>query len=336
MATMRRRKQAKDDQLTESLLDDYDARDADDVAPEPHEPPHKAVPSAAAPSRHTALIVHPGEFNLQAFIQSVLAWWQRMFGACFGPIFSYATHLWPVPSREPQLSLLQAERLQQLRDKVAERFDIASPSHQDSLRRLWSLAFSGEPCTALKTPRWKDMGWQGDDPATDFRGAGLYGLDNLIYLAEVHPDTFRRLLDKSEGTRAAWEYPFAVAGLNLTWALSELLELHAPTGAAAAAAAAAANSNSDSSGPRPPRGAAGRAFLTLLSESEVAFEELYCAAYCLLDATWLEMRASYMEFNAVMKRVKGQVEKALASRPADMAQLRQRLLAGVPGAAVWD
>ena len=73
-----------DDQLTESLLDDYDARDADDVAPEPHEPPHKAVPSAAAPSRHTALIVHPGEFNLQAFIQSVLAWWQRMFGACFG------------------------------------------------------------------------------------------------------------------------------------------------------------------------------------------------------------------------------------------------------------
>eukprot|EP00198_Chlamydomonas_reinhardtii_P013491 XP_001702828.1 predicted protein [Chlamydomonas reinhardtii] len=273
MARSRLRQPASgDDQLTESLLDDYDARDADDVAPEPHEPPHKAVPSAAAPSRHTALIVHPGEFNLQAFIQSVLAWWQRMFGACFGPIFSYATHLWPVPSREPQLSLLQAERLQQLRDKVAERFDIASPSHQDSLRRLWSLAFSGEPCTALKTPRWKDMGWQ-----------------SVM-----------------------------------------------PTGAAAAAAAAAANSNSDSSGPRPPRGAAGRAFLTLLSESEVAFEELYCAAYCLLDATWLEMRASYMEFNAVMKRVKGQVEKALASRPADMAQLRQRLLAGVPGAAVWD
>ncbi|KAG2431261.1 hypothetical protein HYH02_013395 [Chlamydomonas schloesseri] len=66
--------------------------------------------------------------------------------------------------------------------------------------------------------------------ATDFRGAGLYGLDNLIYLAEVHPHTFRRLMDKSEGTRATWEYPFMVAGLNLTWALSELLELHAVRG----------------------------------------------------------------------------------------------------------
>ncbi|KAG2430488.1 hypothetical protein HXX76_010011 [Chlamydomonas incerta] len=333
---MRRRKQAKDDQLTESLLDDYDERDAEDVGPEVQEPPrHKAVPSAEAPSRHTALIVHPGEFNLQAFIQSILAWWQRMFGACFGQIFSYATHLWPAPSREPELSLLQAERLQQLRDRVAEKFDIGSPSHQDSLRRLWNLAFSGEPCTALKTPRWKDMGWQGEDPATDFRGAGLYGLDNLIYLAEVHPDTFRRLMDKTEGARATWEYPFAVAGLNLTWALSELLDLHTPTGAAAAAAASSSGTG-DSAGPRPPRSAAGRAFLKLMSESDVAFEELYCAAYCLLDATWLDMRASYMEFNAVMKRVKGEVEKALASRPADMAQLRQRLLGGVPGAAAWD
>ncbi|KAG2431264.1 hypothetical protein HYH02_013397 [Chlamydomonas schloesseri] len=333
MASMRRRKQAKDEQLTASLLDDYDALEAEDVGPAVQQQQQPARAKAPGLSS-SAIILHPGEFNLQAFVASILAWWQRMFGQ----IFSYATHLWPVPQRGPELSLLQAERLQQLRDKVAERFDIASPSHQDSLRRLWNLAFSGEPCTALKTPRWKDMGWQGEDPATDFRGAGLYGLDNLIYLAEVHPDTFRRLMDKSEGTRATWEYPFAVAGLNLTWALSELLELHAPTGAAAAAAAASSSSDSASGqGPRPPRGATGRAFLKLLAESDVAFEELYCAAYCLLDATWLEMRASYMEFNAVMKRVKGEVERALASRPTDMAQLRQRLLAAVPGAAAgWD
>lgn len=29
------------------------------------------------------------------------------------------------------------------------------------------------------------MGWQQKDPSTDFRGAGLIALENLIYLAQV-------------------------------------------------------------------------------------------------------------------------------------------------------
>lgn len=34
---------------------------------------------------------------------------------------------------------------------------------------------------------------------------------------------------------------------------------------------------------------------------DVAFEEIYCIAFEALDAKWLEMRASYMDFPAVMK-----------------------------------
>lgn len=55
----------------------------------------------------------------------------------------------------------------------------------------------------------------------------------------------------------------------------------------------------------PPKSAPGRAFVALLGREgdggsggsdsgSTAFEELYCATYLLLDATWLEMRASYM------------------------------------------
>ncbi|EFJ52460.1 engulfment and motility protein [Volvox carteri f. nagariensis] len=295
MAGLRRRRQGKDeDGLTESLLPDYD---------EQHEQRLEA--------NRTAIIVHPGEFNFQAFIQSILDWWNRLFGS----LLAYATAFWPHGSAwqawgQP-ISLLQAERLQLLRERVAEKFNIANSNHQDALRRLWSLAFSGEPCTALKSAKWKEMGWQGDDPATDFRGAGMYGLDNLIYLAEVHPETFRRLVDKTEGTRAEWEYPFAVAGLNITFMLSELLELHTAQG-----------TSSDAG----PHTAAGRGFVALLEQSDVAFEELYCATYCLLDATWLQMRASYMEFNTVMKRVRAEVERALSSRPPNMQMLRKKLL----------
>ncbi|KAG2484476.1 hypothetical protein HYH03_016710 [Edaphochlamys debaryana] len=300
MANVRRRKQGKDeaDTLTESLLDHED--DADEQHP-------------ARPNRSTAIIVYPGEFNLQRFVQSILDWWNGIFGT----LLTFATSCWP-QLRDKPLSLLQLEQLQQLRERTQEKFDLSDPAHQEALRRLWGLAFAGEACTQLKTARWKDMGWQGEDPATDFRGAGLYGLENLIYLGEAHPDTFRRLLDKSEGARATWEYPFAVAGLNLTFALSELLELHTNTGAACDG---------------PPKRAAARAFASLLGPDggagaggQSAFEELYCATFCLLDATWLEMKASYMDFNTVLKRVKAEVEDALESRPPDMRALRTRML----------
>lgn len=66
---------------------------------------------------------------------------------------------------------------------------------------------------------------QGVDPGTDFRGAGIYGLECLLYLSSNHQHLFQRLLLKNVGQRVEWEYPFAVAGLNLTFMLSEELDL---------------------------------------------------------------------------------------------------------------
>ncbi|GIL72153.1 hypothetical protein Vretimale_476 [Volvox reticuliferus] len=298
MAGLRRRRQGRDeDTLTESLLPDYDEQRLEEEQQQE--------------ANRKAIILYPGEFNLKAFLQSIFDWWNRLFGT----LLSYTAALLPRgqlwPAYDQPLSLLQSERLHLLKERVAEKFNIGNKNHQDALQRLWSLTFNGEPCTALKSAKWKEMGWQGEDPATDFRGAGMYGLENLIYLAEVHPETFRRLVDKADGTRAEWEYPFAVAGLNITFMLSELLELHTAPG------------TSPDAGPRT---VAGRAFVTLMEGSDVAFEELYCATYCLLDATWLQMGASYMDFNAVIKRVRDDIERALATRPRDMQALRKKLL----------
>jgi ELMO domain-containing protein len=48
-------------------------------------------------------------------------------------------------------------------------------------------------------------------------------VQNLLYLAHTYPGEFDRLLHKRSGTRVQWEYPFAAAGINLTFALAELL-----------------------------------------------------------------------------------------------------------------
>lgn len=40
---------------------------------------------------------------------------------------------------------------------------------QDALKQLWRLAYPGRDLPALKSELWKEMGWQGTDPSTDFR-----------------------------------------------------------------------------------------------------------------------------------------------------------------------
>lgn len=37
--------------------------------------------------------------------------------------------------------------------------------------------------------------------------------------------SFNRLLFKQDGKRAAWEYPFAVAGINVSFMLIQMLDL---------------------------------------------------------------------------------------------------------------
>ena len=53
--------------------------------------------------------------------------------------------------------------------------------------------------------------------------------------------------------------------------------------------------------------------------------QIYCMAFQLLEREWLIMRASYMDFPSVIKRVQQSLERALSSQPASLLQL-QRLL----------
>ncbi|KAM3293208.1 hypothetical protein ACQJBY_036654 [Aegilops geniculata] len=52
-------------------------------------------------------------------------------------------------------------------------------------------------------------------------------------------------------------------------------------------------------------------FAQLLEDDEMAFDNLFCQAFQMLDAQWLARRASYMEFNEVLKSTLGQLEQEL-------------------------
>ena len=53
---------------------------------------------------------------------------------------------------------------------------------QDALKQLWRLAYPNRELPSLKSELWKDMGWQGPDPSTDFRYEEDFALNWLSWL----------------------------------------------------------------------------------------------------------------------------------------------------------
>ncbi|XP_058194674.1 uncharacterized protein LOC131311300 isoform X2 [Rhododendron vialii] len=185
------------------------------------------------------------------------------------------------------LTPLQEERLKRLRHRMKIHFDASRVEHQEALKALWSATYPGQELHGLVSDQWKEMGWQGRDPSTDFRGAGFISLENLLFFAKTFSTSFQRLLNKQGGKRSAWEYPFAVAGVNITYMIMQMLDLNTAK----------------------PKTFVRASFLQILSENEWAFDLLYCVAFMVMDKQWLERNATYMEFNDVLKSTRAQLEK---------------------------
>lgn len=76
-------------------------------------------------------------------------------------------------------------------------FEHSNEVHQLLLTKLWTLL---QPDVELEGPiskQWSDIGFQGTDPSTDFRGMGLLSLENLVFFATVYTDHARNILSHS-------------------------------------------------------------------------------------------------------------------------------------------
>lgn len=188
------------------------------------------------------------------------------------------------------LTPVQEQRLLKLQERLGVAFDETRFDHQASLLALWNLSFPKVKLKSLISNQWKEMGWQGVNPSTDFRGCGFISLENLLFFAKTYPASFHRLLYKQGGNRATWEYPFAVAGINVSFMLIQMLDLYSAK----------------------PKCIPGLNFVRMLGDNDKAFDVLYCIAFAMMDAQWLAMHASYMEFNEVLRATRIQLERELS------------------------
>ena len=161
---------------------------------------------------------------------------------------------WPAPasasnaSVEPTPATCAALRMLRLERETA--FDAGNQTHEDMLAEIWGLLQPEVPFERVGK-QWSCVGFQGKDPATDFRGQGLLGLRSLLALCRSHTAAARRMLSR-EG------FPLAIAAINISSFLTTLVGKHA--------------------------GVVGNALFDgsdCASESEVvgAFNELFCLAF---------------------------------------------------------
>nr|XP_033795619.1 ELMO domain-containing protein 2 isoform X3 [Geotrypetes seraphini] len=93
-------------------------------------------------------------------------------------------------------------------------YDSNNEDHEEQLTELWNLLMPNQALKSRITKQWGDIGFQGDDPKTDFRGMGMLGLVNLVYFSKHYTEESRQILSRSNHPKMGFSY--AIVGINLT------------------------------------------------------------------------------------------------------------------------
>ncbi|XP_008418098.1 ELMO domain-containing protein 2 [Poecilia reticulata] len=107
-------------------------------------------------------------------------------------------------------------------DLRKEVFNSDNPKHEAMLLKLWDLLMPTVKLESRITKQWGDIGFQGDDPKTDFRGMGLLGLINLVFFSENYTAESRQVLSHANHPKLGYSY--AIVGINLTEMAYSLLK----------------------------------------------------------------------------------------------------------------
>lgn len=103
-----------------------------------------------------------------------------------------------------------------------ECYQASSEYHVSSLNKLWVVMKPNSTRTGgMLTAEWGELGFQGNDPSSDFRGMGMLGLVQLIYFGENYFDNAQHILQGSNHKRRY--IPYAATSMTMTAFVLELL-----------------------------------------------------------------------------------------------------------------
>ncbi|TDH67760.1 hypothetical protein CCR75_001956 [Bremia lactucae] len=105
----------------------------------------------------------------------------------------------------------------------SEGYSSLNRDHEEMLDQLWTnLKPNVRREGGRITKEWGEIGFQGTDPMSDFRGMGLFSLVQLNHFTKDYKVESKRALEESNHP-TRW-YPFAVTGINVTAFVIELID----------------------------------------------------------------------------------------------------------------
>ncbi|XP_046690411.1 engulfment and cell motility protein 1 isoform X2 [Silurus meridionalis] len=212
-----------------------------------------------------------------------------------------------------QLYMLQVLTFNLLEDRMMTKMDPQDQAQRDIIFELRRIAFdvecesnsgSIEKRKSMYTRDYKKLGFINHvNPAVDFTQIppGMLALDNMLYFAKQHQDSYIRIVLENSSREDKHECPFGRSSIELTKMLCEILKV----------------------GELPSENC--HDFHPMFFTHDRAFEEFFCICIQLLNKTWKEMRATSEDFNKVMQVVREQITRALTNKPNSLDQFKTRL-----------
>lgn len=219
-----------------------------------------------------------------------------------------------IPLSEFVLSKTQKKRTRSLQRRLNMGFDSENKEHCNYLVSFGNATLGddfetirskniAEGKDPLEFELWKELGFQGTNPITDLRAAGMLGLQNLKYFKDHNEEKFHQIIDygckctdTTNQEELKYYFPWAISGINITFMLYKLFSLDRT-------AQSMLNERS---------ACIYYAFLRLIETDEDAFEKIYCFAFLALFKMWIQENCEYVLFNEPLKTIAELVSWVLA------------------------
>jgi len=195
------------------------------------------------------------------------------------------------------------EAVGSLQQRALIPFDSENSGHENLLRHYFHGCTGEDPPPSRKDPKWKELGFQAEDPRTDFRGGGLLALECMDFMAQNHQQMVQKMLQESQ--QKGCEYPFSAMIINACFELSAWL--HVDTR-------------------RPGKGCSGQAysfFAELLMEERCAFEALTGCMATQLHLEWKKGGRTLLEMGECLSSAKEHVASFLEQHCTTEAALNK-------------